>query len=132
MSTAAIIVAAGKGIRAGGNIPKQYSKLLGLPVLTCLGQAFAGRVAASLLTAVGLPELITHDLAAYEARALELARDTAQLAALKQRLNEQRVQAPLFDTPRFTRDLEAAYAHMVQRHRQGLAPAPFAVAELNA
>ena len=104
----------------------------GLPVLTCLGQAFAGRVAASLLTAVGLPELITHDLAAYEARALELARDTAQLAALKQRLNEQRVQAPLFDTPRFTRDLEAAYAHMVQRHRQGLAPAPFAVAELNA
>lgn len=94
----------------------------GLPVLTCLGSTFAGRVAASLLTAVGLPELITTSLADYEEQALQLATDPARLAALRQKLQAQRDSAPLFDTPRFTAHLEKAYLQMVERYRQGLAP----------
>lgn len=94
----------------------------GLPVLTCLGPTFAGRVAASLLTAVGLPELVAPDLAAYEALALQLATDPARLAALRQKLLAQRDSAPLFDTPRFTAHLEKAYLQMVERYHQGLAP----------
>ena len=94
----------------------------GLPVLTCLGLTFAGRVAASLLTAVGLPELVAPDLAAYEALALQLATDPARLAALRQKLLAQRDSAPLFDTPRFTAHLEKAYLQMVERYHQGLAP----------
>jgi len=94
----------------------------GLPVLTCLGATFAGRVAASLLTAVGLPELVTPDLAAYEALALQLATDAGRLAMLRQKLQAQRDSAPLFDTPRFTAHLEKAYLQMVERYRQGLAP----------
>ena len=94
----------------------------GLPVLTCLGATFAGRVAASLLTAVGLPELVTPDLAAYEALALQLATDAGRLAMLRQKLLAQRDSAPLFDTPLFTAHLEKAYLQMVERYRQGLAP----------
>ncbi len=81
----------------------------GLPVLTCLGDAFAGRVAASLLTAVGLPELITHSHAEYESLALALATRPEQLAALRQKLAVNRTTQPLFDTARFTRHIEAAY-----------------------
>jgi len=80
----------------------------GLPVLTCKGQAFAGRVAASLLDAVGLPELVTETLEEYEARALELARDPAKLAALKQKLEQNLSSAPLFDADGFRRDMEEA------------------------
>ena len=99
----------------------------GLPVLTCLGRAFAGRVAASLLQAVGLPELITHTRGEYTARALELARDPARLARLHAKLAANRLSQPLFDTGRFCRHLERAYVHMWQRHRQGLPPESFAV-----
>jgi protein O-GlcNAc transferase len=100
----------------------------GLPVLTCIGQAFAGRVCASLLRAVGLPELVTESLADYEALALRLAVEPGLLPALRQRLAENLPTAPLFDTPRYTRHLEAAYTQMVARARDGLAPAAFAVA----
>ncbi len=99
----------------------------GLPVLTCLGETFPGRVAASLLGAVGLPELITGSPAEYEALALKLARDPALLGALKGKLEHQRESFPLFDSRRFTRHLEAAYTGMVARHRSGAKPAPFAV-----
>jgi predicted O-linked N-acetylglucosamine transferase (SPINDLY family) len=85
----------------------------GLPVLTLRGTAFAGRVAASLLTAVGLPELITENAQDYEALALALARDPARLGALREKLATNRAAAPLFDTARFTRNLEAAYAQML-------------------
>jgi predicted O-linked N-acetylglucosamine transferase (SPINDLY family) len=84
----------------------------GLPLLTCRGRSFAGRVGASLLTALEMPELIAEDLAAYEARALELAREPAQLAGLRAKLAEKRKTAPLFDTARTTRDIEAAYQTM--------------------
>jgi protein O-GlcNAc transferase len=85
----------------------------GLPVLTCRGTAYAGRVAASLLTAVGLPELIAETPQDYETLALALARDPARLSALHDRLTAAHVSAPLFDTPRLTRDLEAAYLEML-------------------
>ena len=85
----------------------------GLPVLTRRGTAFASRVASSLLTAVGLPELIAESWDDYEALALALARDPARLAALKQKLVAARSTAPLFDTPRLTRDLEALYRRML-------------------
>jgi protein O-GlcNAc transferase len=94
----------------------------GLPVLTQLGGTFAGRVAASLLVAIGFSELITHTRDDYEALAVELARNPARLARLKQRLAENRSTAPLFDTPRFTRHLELAYEAMMERHRAGLPP----------
>lgn len=85
----------------------------GLPVLTRRGGAFAARVAASLLTAAGLPELITETAEEYEALALALAHDSARLKALRDRLVEGRATAPLFDTPRLARELEAAYRAML-------------------
>jgi protein O-GlcNAc transferase len=99
----------------------------GVPVITCLGSAFAGRVAASLLAAVGLPELITSSLEDYESLALKLARDPGLLAALKAKLSRNRNTYPLFDTKRFARNIEAAYAEMRRRHRRGEKPASFAV-----
>ncbi|MEP7182938.1 MAG: tetratricopeptide repeat protein [Betaproteobacteria bacterium] len=105
----------------------------GLPVLTCVGVAFAGRVAASLLDAVGLPELIVDRLADYEARALELATTPAALSALRDRLARNRTTHPLFDTDRFRRHLEGAYVMMrerAERAERGEAPTSFGVASL--
>jgi predicted O-linked N-acetylglucosamine transferase (SPINDLY family) len=101
---------------------------MGVPVITTPGPTFAGRVAASLLSAVGLPELIAPSLAAYEARALELGRDPKTLRAIKMKLDANRATFPLFDTGRFTRQLEAAFAVMLERQRRGLPPEPFGVA----
>ena len=91
----------------------------GLPVLTCLGEAFAGRVAASLLHAVGVPELIAGNLEDYEALALKLARDPALLAEIKAKLARNRATCPLFDTDRFSRHVEAAYTTMWQTWQRG-------------
>jgi predicted O-linked N-acetylglucosamine transferase (SPINDLY family) len=99
----------------------------GLPVVTCLGTTFAGRVAASLLNAVGLPELVTHSLEDYEALALKLAQDGNALAALKSKLAHNRQTHPLFDTDRMRRHVEAAYETMWQRHQRGEPPAGFNV-----
>lgn len=100
----------------------------GVPVLTCRGPAFVGRVGASLLRAVGLPELIAGDPAAYEARAIELARHPERLADLRTKLEANRLREPLFDTAAFARALESAYQTMWQRHASGAPPAPFSVA----
>jgi predicted O-linked N-acetylglucosamine transferase (SPINDLY family) len=78
----------------------------GVPLLTRLGETFASRVAASLLRTLGLPELVTGDETGYFDLALALARDPGRLAALRARVGQQRLASPLFDTPRFTRDLE--------------------------
>jgi predicted O-linked N-acetylglucosamine transferase (SPINDLY family) len=94
----------------------------GLPVLTCLGETFAGRVGASLLNAIRLPELITTTPAAYEALAIELASDPGRLAMLKAKLADNRLRTPLYDTKLYTRQLETAYAAMMERHLAGLAP----------
>src|SRR5215471_4358099 len=99
----------------------------GLPVLSCTGDTFAGRVATSLLHAVGLPELAVPSLEAYEAAALRLARDPSALTVIRERLNANRRTHPLFDTARLTRNLETAFTIMWQRQQKGEPPADFAV-----
>ena len=99
----------------------------GVPIVTCRGTAWPGRVAASLLTAMGLPELICENIADAEALAVRLAQHPEQLAALKHKLAANRLATPLFDTARFARHMEAAYAEMTARQRRGEAPAHFAV-----
>jgi protein O-GlcNAc transferase len=94
----------------------------GLPVLTCIGKTFAGRVAASLLNAIGLPELIATTLEAYEKMVIDLATHPEKLAAIKLKLAENRLTTPLFDTKLFTKHIEAAYSAMYQRYQAGLPP----------
>lgn len=100
----------------------------GLPVVTCAGATFASRVAASLLHAVGLPELVTDNLEAYEALAYDLATRPDRLAALKAKLAAQRETAPLFDTALTCRHIEAAFTTAWERQRRGEPPAAFDVA----
>lgn len=94
----------------------------GLPVLTCTGATFAGRVGASLLTAVGLPELITSTPRQYERLAIELATHPQRLASIRAKLAGSLRTAPLFDTAAATRHLEAAYTRMYDRYLAGLQP----------
>ena len=94
----------------------------GVPVLTCAGESFAGRVAASLLTAIGLPELITNSPQAYQALAVELATQPERLASIKTKLAANRLTTPLFDSQGFTSHLEAAYRQMYARFQAGLPP----------
>ncbi len=101
------------------------------PVITCTGRGFPGRVAASLLRAVGLPELVTHNLADYEAFALQLALDPLRLGAIRGKLQANRLTTPLFDSRRFTRHLEAAFESMWRMHLAGESPRPFAVAPID-
>jgi protein O-GlcNAc transferase len=100
---------------------------VGVPVLTRLGKTFAGRVAASLLNAIGMPELITQSLAQYESLACEIARNTVLFTTIKVKLADNRETMPLFDTARITRNLEAAYSEMWARHNRGERPASFAI-----
>jgi predicted O-linked N-acetylglucosamine transferase (SPINDLY family) len=99
----------------------------GLPLLTCTGSTFAGRVASSLLSAAGLPELITQSLDEYEALGMELATTPAMLVAARARLILHRHDHPLFDTGRFRRHLESAYMQMWDRHQRGDPPESFEV-----
>jgi predicted O-linked N-acetylglucosamine transferase (SPINDLY family) len=100
---------------------------MGLPVLTCRGEAFAARVAASLLHAIGLPELITRSLDDYEKLAFRLATEPASLSTIRRKLTENRRKAPLFDSDRFRRNIEAAYTEMWDIWQRGEAPRAFAV-----
>jgi protein O-GlcNAc transferase len=104
--------------------------MAGLPVVTFAGQGFPARVAASLLHAIGMPELVADSLAGYEALALTLAQDAAQLKAVRTKLAINRQTHALFDTPRFCRNMEALFVDM-WRKAEGLgdevepgAPAP--------
>ena len=92
-----------------------------------LHNAFASRMAGSLLKAIGLPELITDGLDAYEQRALELATNERMMAEIRAKLASNRATHPLFDTDRFTRHIEAAYVTMWERYQRGEPPASFAV-----
>jgi len=94
----------------------------GLPVLTCPGETFASRVAASMLNAIGLPDLITQSPAGYEVLAMELANNPPKLAEIKVRLEKNKRTRPLFDTALFTRHIEAAYFSMWERYQLGLPP----------
>lgn len=94
----------------------------GLPVLSCIGETFAARVGASVLDAVGLPELAVPTFVEYERLAIELATDRSRLEAIKTRLVRNRPTAALFDTAQFTRHIEAAYTAMNERRLSGLPP----------
>jgi protein O-GlcNAc transferase len=96
-------------------------------VLTQAGRAFAGRVAASLLATLGLPDLVTHSAAAHEAQAIALAQDPARLAAIRARLAAAVPTTPLFDTPRHARTLERAYRAMRAESLAGAPPQAFTV-----
>lgn len=96
-------------------------------MLTCVGESFASRVAASLLNAIGLPELITNSQEQYEALAIELALNPEKLGTIKQRLNKNRLTSPLFDTDLLTKHLEAAYTQMYGRYHADLPPEHFHV-----
>lgn len=89
---------------------------MGVPVLTCIGDTFASRVAGSLLNVAGLNELTTDNLQAYEAKALELAQNPAKLAGLKEQLQSAKVSSALFDTVLFAKSLEETYQTMWKRH----------------
>jgi predicted O-linked N-acetylglucosamine transferase (SPINDLY family) len=99
----------------------------GLPVLTCAGDQFDGRVAASLLETIGLAELVARNLEDYENLALALARNPARLAGLRAGLLQKRLNSPLYDIDRFRRSIEAAYLRMTEISRSGSAPQSFSV-----
>jgi predicted O-linked N-acetylglucosamine transferase (SPINDLY family) len=99
----------------------------GLPVLTCLGESAIGRVAGSVLMALGMDELVTTSLQDYEAQAVRIGLEGGYAKSLKDKLERNRVDAPLFDTARLTRHMESAYEQMHQRVQQGLGPQGFEV-----
>jgi predicted O-linked N-acetylglucosamine transferase (SPINDLY family) len=99
----------------------------GLPLLTCAGETFAGRVAGTMLRAAGLPELVTTSLEDYEALALRLATEPNLIRGIREKLTRTRLTMPLFDSRGFTRELEAAYLRMWEIWRSGGTPRPFAV-----
>ena len=94
----------------------------GIPLLTCIGDTFVGRMAASVLEAISLPELITTTPEAYERMAVDLATHPEKLAAIRHKLAENRLTTPLFNTRLFAKHIEAAYIAMHERHQAGLAP----------
>ena len=99
----------------------------GLPVVTCLGRAFSGRVAASLLAAIGLPELVALDLVEYEALALKLALAPKRLQDVRKKLMQNRLNYPLFDTKRYRHHIESAYLTMWQRWQDSAPPNSFKI-----
>ena len=95
---------------------------VGLPVLTCVGRTFPGRVAASLLTALEVPELIVQSAEEYEHLAIELANNPSRLQGIKNKLLANRLKKPLFNTQMFTKDLEDLYSKMYERYQENLEP----------
>jgi predicted O-linked N-acetylglucosamine transferase (SPINDLY family) len=94
----------------------------GLPVLTCIGESFAGRVAASLLNAIELPELITTSQSQFEATAVDLATNPNKIKTIKEKLQHNRLTTALFDTSRFAKHIESAYTQMYERYQNNLLP----------
>jgi predicted O-linked N-acetylglucosamine transferase (SPINDLY family) len=101
-----------------------------VPIVTCLGSSLVGRMAASMLCAAGLPELVAANLTDYVSLAEALARDPARLQSLRWKLEQNRLSRPLFDTARFTRHIESAYGAMWETWQRGERPAAFSVAPL--
>jgi predicted O-linked N-acetylglucosamine transferase (SPINDLY family) len=95
---------------------------VGLPLITLMGESFASRVAASLLKAIGLPELVATSQEQYEALAIELAANAERLSQIRQKLERNRLIAPLFDTQLYTRHIEAGYTQMYERYHADLPP----------
>ncbi|HEY1059364.1 MAG TPA: tetratricopeptide repeat protein [Limnobacter sp.] len=111
----------------GAHTTASDALLVGLPVLTYQGEAFASRVASSLLSALGLPELVCTSTVAYEQLACELAQDADRLSTIRGKLKRAVEETDVFDPKAYTAKLEKAYMLMVKRARQGLPPAPFTV-----
>jgi len=95
---------------------------MGLPVLTICGRSFAARVAASLLTAVGLTELISYSMEEYELRAINMALEPAKLSQVRQKLRVSLERSPLFDSKSFTNSIEVAFEKMWILHLDGRGP----------
>ena len=95
---------------------------MGLPMLTMIGQSYQSRMGASILTSINLPELITNTPKEYEALAIELATHPEKLKVIKDKLEDNLSTAPLFDTKRFTKNIESAYTQMYERSQKGLEP----------
>jgi len=108
----------------GGHTTASDALWAGVPVLTMIGETFASRVAASLVTALGLPELVCSDLDQYITKALCYANDPAAMASLRERVEAGRRHSPLFDGKRFARDFGQLLLRMVERQDAGLPPAP--------
>jgi len=98
---------------------------VGLPVLTMTGESFVSRTAASLLKAIGAPELVTSTPAEYEQLAIDLASNPQRLAQIRKKIEDNRLTTSLFDTTRFARNLEAAFTAIHERHQGGLPPDHF-------
>jgi predicted O-linked N-acetylglucosamine transferase (SPINDLY family) len=113
----------------GGHGTASHALWAGLPVLTKLGDTFAGRVGASLLTALNLPELITTSTQDYEQLAIQLATQPKKMAGLRRRLDENRHRSPLFDTARFARNVETAYRAMLAIYEAGKPPEDISIVE---
>jgi len=94
----------------------------GLPVLTQIGQSFAARVSASLLSAIGLPELITQDAKQYESLAIELAQNPSKLSSIRQKLEANKTTSPLFNANVFAKHIENAYSQIIERYKTGQKP----------
>lgn len=103
---------------------------MGLPIITCKGQSFASRVAASLLTALGLPELVTENIELYEELAVRLAHNSEELSQTRQRLLVLRDSSSLFDAQRFATNIEQAFSCMVSRAQAGLPPQAFEIRDI--
>ena len=99
----------------------------GVPVLTLKGGSFASRMSASIISAIGLQELITCNLQTYETRAVRLAQDPVQLSGIRNKLEQNRLKQPLFDPARFTTNLEKAFQEMVRIYAAGKRPRPITV-----
>ncbi len=113
----------------GAHTTASDSLWAGVPIVTCRGTTFAGRVTASMLKAVGLAELIAEDLEGYVGLALGLASEPERLAGIRRKLAENLQTHPLFDTGLYCRRLEAAFERMWQLSRQGRPPKGFSVCE---
>jgi predicted O-linked N-acetylglucosamine transferase (SPINDLY family) len=102
----------------------------GLPVLTYMGDSFVSRYAASMLFAIGLPELVTETQAEYEALAIELATNPIKLKSIRDQLEKNRLTTPLFDTALFTKHIETAYTKMYERYQAYLPPEHLYISDL--
>lgn len=114
----------------GGHTTTSDALWAGVPVVSVQGRHFASRVSASLLSAVGLPELVANDMDSYKKLALHLAQHPDELAALKEKLAQNRMREPLFDTARFVANLEKAYREIWRKYCTAEPPSYIDVATL--
>ena len=100
-----------------------------VPVLTLRGRSFASSVAASLLTTIGLPELIAYSISEYESKAIQFANNPALLNGLRERLAQKVSSSALFDSTLYANNIELAYLRMHERYLSGLEPESFSVSD---